>query len=180
MKVSGIISLIALTFLTIGPPGATAAPARDTDRPPDDFAVVYHWQTGTVSPLYCYSYDVTIKAGGQGEVAIVPGYTPEGDTVWNEPFTVSPAEREKLYRALVEKGLFKIAWKSMDRSLLGSGSESLTVKADGKTVEIPANLVPECEGPAQDIFSMVKGMAPQSIWDGLQPRLERFRKEHAR
>jgi hypothetical protein len=180
MKMFGIMSLIALGLLAFGPGPSRAGSKGGDGPPPEDFALVYHWQTGTVSPLYFYSYEVTIKPDGRGQVAMIPSYTDTDGPVWTESFEVSRAERDNLYLALVEKGLFTGPWRSTERPPMGAGRQWLKVNANGAVVEIPADLAPDRKAAAEEMFSLVKRMAPQSLWDGLQTRLEKYRKERSK
>jgi hypothetical protein len=154
--------------------------AMSTDKRPRDFGVSYRWQAGSMPPPYHFEYTITIEARGHGEVVMIPDYPAETVPRWTESFTLSGKELDKLYRVMVNNGLFLQKWRRLDRQPVGGSRQALTVTASGKRIVIEDRLVSTQETMAETMYSAVTSSVPKAIWDKLNAQRERYMQEHLR
>ena len=149
-----------------------AACAADTVEgpPPADFRLRYDWREGSLPPPYHYEYTITLAADGSGLISMTPDYPGEGVPVWEEPFSLSPAELDRLHDLMVEQGLLRERWRAEDSPPVGGSYAWLEVTRDGRTIEVPPFPVDGQRERATTIFTAVEASVPQAIRDDLELR----------
>ena len=178
MKVFLSLSLALLPALSIL--CLQTSQATTTEKRPRDFGVSYRWQAGSLPPPYHFEYTITIEPRGHGEVVMIPDYPAETVPRWTESFTLSGKELDKLYRVMVDNGVFLQKWRRLDRQPVGGSRQALTVTANGKRIVIEDRLVSNQETMAETIYSAVTSSVPKAIWDKLSAQRERYMQEHSR
>lgn len=177
MHPRSVVLLPALASLLFACAKSTPTPDTMNTRP-DDFAILYEWQEGSLPPPYHYEYTVAIQPDGQGQVVIIPDYPSEDVPTWTEAFTVPPTELDRLYQLMVDKALFAQKWRSQEAPPVGGSSESMTVTAHGVQIVIPVYVIPAQADAAAEMFSAVTGLVPQAVWEKLNAQREEYVKEH--
>jgi hypothetical protein len=160
-------------YLLLGFPAAAmllAACGADLSEgpPPLDFQLRYDWREGSLPPPYHYEYSIVLNPNGSGMIAMVPDYPGPGVPVWEEPFSLTPNERDQLHDELISQGLVRERWREQSSPPVGGSFATLTVIRDGRTIELPAFPIEEQRAQAEAIFSAVEAIVPQAIRDDLQ------------
>ena len=114
---------------------ACAAPAPMSDDRPGDFAVTLGTSTGSLPPPYHHSTRIRIGPDGAGTISTQTRYG-EGPSE-TMAFSLDDDAMDGLYADLVATGVFGIDWSRDANPPVGGGSTTLTLVADGRTVEIP-------------------------------------------
>jgi hypothetical protein len=156
--------LLAVLLLAACAGGAADGP------PPADFSLRYDWREGSLPPPYHYEYTITLAADGSGLMTMTPDYPGEGVPVWEEPFSVSPDELDRLHDLLIEQGLLRERWRAEDDPPVGGSYAWLEVTRDGRTIEIPPFPIDGQRERAATIFAAVEAAVPQAIRDDLARR----------
>lgn len=154
--------------------------AQGRAEAPDDLLITYEWREGSLPPPYHYEYSVRVQADGKGEVTMVPDYPGDGVPVWTEPFTLTPAQLDQLYAALVDKGLLSERWAEDQNPPVGGSSEHMSVVAAGRTIEIPAFVVPAQQSRAATLYLALRSFVPAPIFEGLEAKRAAYEREHER
>jgi hypothetical protein len=166
MRHTLLAPLLAIALLLLAACGTDAAEGP----PPADFSLRYDWREGSLPPPYHYEYTITLAADGAGLMALTPDYPGPGVPVWEEPFSLPPAEVDRLHDLMVEQGLLRERWRAEDDPPVGGSYASLEVTRDGERIEIPP-FPPEGQRErAAAIFAAVEAVVPQPIRDDLQRR----------
>ena len=157
----------------------TGKPARNPmDRRPDDFAVLYEWQEGSLPPPYYYEYRINLQPSGNGEVTMIPDYPSERVPVWTETFTVQIDTLDELYRMMIARGLLTKDWQTQSLPSVGGSREFMTVMAHRKRIAIPARVIHEQESQVGAMYSALRTLVPKAIWDKLNTQRGQYVKEH--
>jgi hypothetical protein len=172
-----LLSILAVTLLACAVLNPTPTM---TDTRPNDFTIFYEWQEGSLPPPYHYEYNITIQPDGQGQVVMIPDYASSTVPTWTETFTVEQTEMDKLYKLMVDKELFTQEWRAQDQPPVGGSSESMTVTANGKQIEIPVYVIPELADAAAEMYAAVTTLVPETIWDKLNVQREQYVQEHSK
>lgn len=157
---------IVLILLIIG---CTSMPAEM----PDDFAITFSWNTGSLPPRYRYDYVITIGPGAQGEFDYVPGYGEENDpNRWVTAIAITQDDLQTLYVYFREQGFFDAKWVKPEAERIGGSTTSLILTAFGKDHLVPS--ISALEGTelnkveaAQDF---VRLFVPDAIWEEMEAR----------
>ncbi len=156
--------------------GCTSANVPDTR--PADFRVVYEWTEGSLPPPHHYEYTITITPEGHGQVVMVPDYAASQPPTWTETFAPTPAELDTLYRVLREQGVFITSWRAQDDPPIGGSSQTVTVRAHGRQVVIPAFVAASQATAAEQVDAGVRAIVPQALWDKLESQRKQYVEEH--
>jgi hypothetical protein len=161
-------------------PTPTPAPTPNLDNRPADFKVIYEWQEGSLPPPYHYEYTITLNPDGQGQIVMVPDYSFSNPPTWTEPFTITSAALDQLYRLLIDQGLFTQRWQAQSDPPVGGSFDSLHITAHGQQVAIPSFVIQTQANAAEDIATTIQALVPQTIWNKLNAQREQYVAEHAR
>lgn len=158
-----LYGLLAVVFL------AACSPA-ELDMP-NDFSLVFSWDTGALPPQYCYRYVIAIGPGPQGEFAYAPGLGGDDTGMWVTPLDISTADLRALFDRFDQIGLFGRKWKSA-QIRLGGSSTSLVITAFGMDHFVPATSTLEGADlqTAQEALDFIRTFVPQRIWDEMDAR----------
>jgi hypothetical protein len=154
------IGLLSVSWLT---GCGTAAPAGA----PDDFALAYAWQEGTLPPPYHYSYLIVIDADGSGTLTLTPDYAGPDVPTWVEPFQLSSEERDALYAALVAQDLLRERWRADPLPPVGGSSASLQITANRRAIALPPFVVAAQQSRVAAMHELVEAQVPEAIWTKL-------------
>ena len=157
--------------------GILAAGCAGGDVPiPDDFALSFAWNTGSLPPKYHYGYVITIGPGAQGELDYSPGYSGKNDKDhWVASFTLTDMQLEELYAYLRDQNIIHSNWDSGD-PLIGGSMTSLIITAYGKESYIPSisKLKGEELERVEAALEVIRGYVPEEIWLEMKMRQMRF------
>ncbi|RME84439.1 MAG: hypothetical protein D6775_05500 [Caldilineae bacterium] len=132
--------------------------------------IIYYWSEAAVPPPHHYEYEVRIQGDGRGEIRFWPDY-PGGETpCWQISFSVAAEDVQGLFRLMRTRGLFTTPWRAAEEPPVGGSSEWITVRAEGRVVEVPACLPPEQQEAMSRIYQAVRGLVPVAIWTELEKR----------
>jgi hypothetical protein len=177
------VRIVALALIGIA---LAISPAEDAKRKarepvrPGDFAIEYHWRAGSMPPPHHYEFVVVIRAGGEGEVVMVPDYPAPGVPRWTEVFVVRPDEMDRLYATITGHDLFTRVWQRPKQQRIGGSRRSLAATANGKKMTLEDYVVEEQAKAASAIFEAVEAAVPQRVWDTLIARRAEYVESHER
>jgi len=166
------IRISALIFLLLSVSGCVFADAEM----PDDFSLVFSWNTGALPPAYRYDYVITIGPGEQGEFDFIPGYGDGNDpNRWTTAFEVTNADLQALFTYFQENGFFNKKWGGgIDR--VGGSTTSMTLTAFGKDHPVPS--ISSLEGAdlnkVENAQSFIRGFVPDAVWEEMEARQQAF------
>ncbi|MBI3775889.1 MAG: hypothetical protein HY273_10120 [Gammaproteobacteria bacterium] len=146
---------------------------------PDDFDVRYTWREGSVPPPYYYEYRIHLAAPGSAEVTLIPDYPAAGVPQWREIFSVTPSQLETLYRHLLTLGLLSTPWQAAAHPPVGGSSESLTIQAQRRKIEIPFFAAAMQDIRVNETVTAIRALVPQTLWDTLEMRLKLHRQNNS-
>lgn len=148
-------------------------------KPPDDeFNLRYSWSEGSIPPPYHYEYDILFDSTGNGRVDMVPDYSGPGVPRWTEPFAVAPEAARDLYARMASDGLLAQEWRRLDDPPVGGSHAWLSVTAGGRQIEIPAFPVEGQRERAARIYTAIRALVPQAVWDKLEAQREEYVRQH--
>lgn len=134
---------------------------------PNDFSVLYQWKEGSLPPPYHYEYRIELSSSWQGKVIMIPDYPSVAVPIWTEAFVAQSVALDKFYQLMIDEALLTNIWQAQSSLLVGGSSESMTVTANGTIITIPAFILPQQASAATNIFTALKALVPQVIWDKL-------------
>ena len=176
-KLPLVFAAVLLFTLSVGCTTVSPTP-NPVDTRPADFNLVYPWQAGSLPPPYHYEYTITIDSAGQGQIVMVPDYSFSNPPTWTEPFVLTTAALDQLYRLLIDKGLFTQRWQAQTDPPVGGSYDSLHVTAHGQQIAIPSFVLPTQVTAAEDLSAAVRTLVPQNIWNRLNLQREQYVAEH--
>lgn len=148
--------------------------------------VIYHYQEGTVPPPYFYSYDITINATGTGTLVYSPNYG--NDTTWVYNLTISESDMNKLNEAITSSNILneKIPELPNDKIPVGGPLQniSLQLQQDPNLDQTPPKIVtpyfPEesYTETLMGIYSVIKKMVPENVWNDINGRKAEYIKNY--
>lgn len=137
---------------------------------PKDFTVTYNYVSGTVGPPYHFEYSVNIDSEGNGTIKYKPDFV--FDTIWTETFHLKRKFVKKFWSLLKRKMFFDNEWTDLEKHPVGGSIEYLEINANNKPYKIPA--FPTDKEKAEEIYSAVKKLIPESIMDTLTAKKEKY------
>jgi hypothetical protein len=161
--------LLTLVLLLAGCTEA-GTPVRDDSAVPvmpADFAGTVEYGNGSVAPPYHYRWQVRFD-DTTAEVAWTPGY--DETQPWREHVNITADQREHLYSALRNAGVFE-AGTDIDDGMVGGPTGSVELTAAGRTYT-PGTLGASKDGQRllDEVVAAVEELVPADVWDGLQDR----------
>jgi hypothetical protein len=143
-------------------PDETAVPVM-----PVDFAGTVDYGNGSVAPPYHYEWQVRFDEAS-AEVSWTPGY--DQTQPWREHVSITADQREHLYSALRDAGVFE-AGKATDDGMVGGPTGSVELTADGRTYT-PGTLGTSEDGQRllRDVVAAVEELVPADVWAGFEDR----------
>lgn len=163
------ITLLTALFIAL-PLLIACGPDPAEGPPPADFSLRYDWREGSLPPPYHYEYTITLAADGSGMMTMIPNYPGPDVPVWEEPFTMAPAEVDRLHDLMIAQGLLSERWSERDEPPIGGSHAYLEVTRDGTTITIPAFPPDRQAERAAAIFAAVEAIVPQPIRADLERR----------
>jgi hypothetical protein len=183
---AALLSGLACALFRSEPPvqPATATPAQPATLGapairPADFSVAYHWAEGSLAPPYHYEYDILVAADGAVTVRYTPDYPADDVPVWTETVQMNTAQLDALYADLGAYGLFTRDWRTENGPPVGASSEWLTATANGRTIEVPAYVVPEQAADEAALAATLHDLIPDDTWAKLNAQREQYVLEHS-
>ncbi|HLT46298.1 MAG TPA: hypothetical protein VK002_03645 [Rubricoccaceae bacterium] len=150
----------------------TAVPPADR---PDDFAVRYDWNTGSLPPPYHYRHVIEVGPDGAGTATVTLSYG-EGPSR-AVPFQLDAAALDALYADLHAEGLFSTTWREESDPPVGGSFGRVTATADGRTVEVPPFVVRGQRAAADRIAERIRAVVPASVQSDLDAWREEAQRE---
>ena len=167
-----------LFFVVVAGCASGALPNGFMDTRPDDFDVLYEWREGSLPPPYHYEYQIHVAASGSAEITLTPDYPANNVPRWTETFTIPASQLDALYRRMLQLGLLSTAWRTDTHASIGGSSESMTVRAQGRQIELPVFVGPVHAPRASEMYSALRALVPDALWDKLKMQLqERIQKQ---
>ena len=150
----------------------TAACSNADLKMPEDFSLVFAWDTGALPPEFRYDYVITIGPGAQAEFEYVPGYGDKNDPdFWVTSFEISEYQLISIFEYFNNNNFFRTKWKSGEIRVGGSNT-SMIITAFGKDTRIPS--ISELDGEdlrkVQAAHEFVRQFVPQGVWDEMERR----------
>jgi len=143
---------------------------------PEDFSVVFSWDTGALPPQYHYSYTITIGPGPQGQFVYQPGYDTQDQTnLWVAGFVLTQGQLDSLYESLKGLGIMRSRWNT-GAGLVGGSNTDIIITAYGKEYHVPsiAELEEGDRGRVDEAMEDIRGMVPKDIWDEMEARQQAY------
>lgn len=143
---------------------------------PEDFSVVFSWDTGALPPRYHYSYTITIGPGLQGQFVYQPGYDAQDRTnMWVADFALTQGHLDSLYASLKDLGMMQSRWNT-GAGLVGGSNTDIIITAYAKEYRVPsiAELEEGDRGSVEDAMGDIRGAVPQDIWDEMEARQQAY------
>lgn len=145
---------------------------------PDDFAVRYHWQEGSVPPPDHYHYTLTLGPGPAGELAYQPDYARFNPPVWVAAIPITAAELDRLYAWVTEASLARARWTPVVAPPVGGPLEWAVLTLAGETRAIPAVLTERERALVAPFYAAVRALAAPEVWQALDARRQAYAAEH--
>ena len=148
---------------------------------PDDFALTFSWNTGSLPPEHRYDYVITIGPGAQGEFDYVPGYGDENDeNRWVTSFAVTEDDLKTLYAYFRDQGFFNTKWGNPDTERIGGSTTSLILTAFGKDHPVPSiSALKEADlDKVTDAQDFIRQFVPEAVWAEMEARQDAFKASH--
>jgi hypothetical protein len=145
---------------------------------PSDLQLRYYWSAATVRPPYHYSLTILIGPGPEGQVNYIPDYPNHNPPIWQEKFSIQPADLEAMYALMLKNKAFRPEWKRRPEGFVGGSNAWMDGNAGEQKMNIPAGLTPPDASEAQPLFETVHALVPQSIWDKLESKRQKYIQEH--
>jgi len=145
---------------------------------PEDFSVIFSWDTGSLPPQYHYSYTITVGPSPQGEFVYRPGYDEQDRThLWAADFVLTQGELDTLYASLKDLGMMRSRWNT-GRRLIGGSNTEMVITAYGKEFRVPSvsELKDQDRSRAEDAMEVVRDSVPQDIWEEMEARQQAYEK----
>jgi len=149
---------------------------KEASATPQDFAIRYEWQEGSLPPPGHYEYTIRVGPVSEGEIVFYPDYPQHDPPVWTERFVVDGAAWDRLYRLMVDKGVFGKAWKEMDRPPVGGSLYWLYATAHGERVTVSQTMVGT--ETLEEVVDAVRALVPQEIWTKLRSQHDQYEQEY--
>ena len=140
----------------------------------EDLRVIYDWEEGSLPPPHHYSYRIIVHANGAGRVEFVPGYSFQDAPTWIEPFTVTLADVEMLYRRMNSSKVFSKVWRKRESRAVGGSLSLIDWVANGKAGRIPSTLEQRDQAAYDAIVDHIRSLVPPGLWTDLQARRTEF------
>ncbi len=144
------------------------------NRVPEGFVLTYSWASGTVPPPGHYEVQIHVPATGEGRVELIPDYPGPGVPVWRETFPLTPADRARIYRRLVEARILEAPPRPLPDPPLGGPTESLTVVVGDRRIHVPAGLAPADARRLAPLYALLRGLVPPQVWERLEARRQAY------
>jgi hypothetical protein len=142
---------------------------------PADFSIEYNWSEGSLPPPHHYEYLIRLLSSGPGQVVFWPDYPGfAGVPEWAERFNPSPEQLDQLYRIMLDQGLLTEEWRAEADPPVGGSSEWMAVTADDRQIVIPAFVRTEQSAAASAIYSALRSLVPDSIWEKLAEQRQEY------
>ena len=170
MRSLQLLTIVGMAMLSLGGCGADEV-AVET---PADFALVYSWSAGSLPPPYHYSYTISLKPDGAGELVFVPGYSGGETPIWTETFSVSSAQRSGLYTLMREKDLFSREWLPNDELSVGGSTEWLKVTASGQQIQLPSQLRRGDDALMSAVYASINSLVPAELWAQVRQKHQEY------
>ena len=137
--------------------GCASTPPAPESRP-DDFAVRWGWDTGSLPPQHHRRMNLELAPDGTLEAERTESYG-NGPTT-RATATLTAAELDTLYRDLTELGAFSTDWQENERPPIGGSSSWTRITAGGRTIVIPSFVVNTQVRSAAAISDRVRALLP--------------------
>jgi hypothetical protein len=141
---------------------------------PEDLALYYQWQAGTMPPPHHYEYAIRVGPGMRGEIVFWPDYPQHNPPVWREALAVPEEALADLYRVLREVDVFTRVWRRAERSPIGDCCAWLEATAGGRTVRLPAHLAAGDAAAIAPVYEAVRALVPEALWARLMAQREAY------
>lgn len=139
---------------------------------PQDFSLVFSWDTGSLPPQYHYSYTITIGPGPQGQFVYRPGYDEQDRThMWVADFVLTQGELDTLYASLKDLGMMRTRWNT-GAGLVGGSNTEMVITGYGKEYLVPSmsDLKERDRSRVEEAMDVIRGVVPQDIWEEMKAR----------
>lgn len=132
---------------------------------PEDFAVFYEYFGAALAPPYPYAYAISADRACSGEISFSPDcYSPDHPT-WHMEFGVDLEALRILYKSMLENGVFRPTWETLEDPPEGANSQQMTVTACDRTYHVPM-WVEDVDAVA-GIYEAITSLVPSALWDTL-------------
>ena len=123
-------------------------------------------------PPYYYEYQIHLTSSGAADINLIPGYASQGVATWTETFSIPAEQVNALYHRMVQLGLLATSWRADAHASIGASSEALTVRVQGRKIELPFFIAPEHAAHANEMYAAMRALVPQILWDKLKLLLQ--------
>jgi hypothetical protein len=172
--------LLLLTLLALLALALTACQPTEpmTDTRPEDFAVRYRWETGSLPPPYHYEIDLTLGPDDEGRLALQLGYSAEEEPPRIRAFDLPAGALDELYARFGELKLLRGGWQPEKDPPIGGSLEWMEVTAGGKTVELPAFVRGKRGEDAAAAYEAVRALVPEDVWAWVNEQQAEYERAH--
>ena len=160
-----VLLLLVAAGCAQGDPGT---PTADDRVMPADFAGKVEYGNGSVPPPYHYEWQVRFDES----TAVVewrPGYD-SSTQPWRETAAITDDQREQLYQALRDLGVFDMG-EAPDDGMVGGPTGGVEVTAGGRAHD-PGSLGGNDDSVRllEDVAAAVEKLFPADVWSGLKAK----------
>jgi len=146
------------------------------NKRPQDFSLVFEWDTGALPPQYHYAYVITIGPGTQGEFVYSHGYEPLNEpNAWRTEFSLTNDQMDDLFAFLVKENMLRSEWKT-GKLLVGGSNTIILITAGGKEYQIPpiAHLEDADRQQVEKVMEEICSYVPAEIWAEMKAMQSEF------
>lgn len=144
---------------------------------PPDFQFKYEWRAGSMPPPAHYEYTIRIACDVGGEITFYPDYPSHHPPIWTERFAVATDALATFYTLLANKQILTRQWQSIDHRAVGGSVESLDLLANSVSVSVPSQPSQHDATLLREVYDAIRALVPQSLWDDLRARREKFQED---
>ncbi|MGA2668027.1 MAG: hypothetical protein ABSF32_03815 [Ignavibacteria bacterium] len=148
--------------------------------------LIYHYQTGSIPPPHYFEYNLNINSGGTATLVYFPGYFQ--DTSWVYNFTIKEDDIKSLNDSIISSKALSEPIKEMPehKHPIGGSMQNVTfilpqdpgLDQKPPTLVIPFFPQPQYKDALDNLYSSIKSLVPQSIWDEISAKKEDYMKNY--
>jgi hypothetical protein len=147
--------------------------------------LTYHYQTGTVSPIYFYSYDLTLNTTGDISLVYSPGYITQQTETWSYKLKTGQQNIDTLNSMLASSCIFDSTIEALppERTPIGGSLQNMVIvlKQDELLDQAPKRITvpyfPKCEvikETLKTIYEYIKSLVPENTWNEINAKKEEY------
>ena len=136
--------------------------------------IIYTYQAGSMPPPHHFEYKIEIGPNAAGKITFMPDYNFDNVPVWVEKFMISTETLERLIDIANSTGLFELDWKTYEESAIGGSQEWMEWAEESRQIKVPARLSPKNDDQIAPLYTVIRQIVPEDIWNSLWGRQRQY------